>query len=226
MWPQSIWGHENCAAPTFMVYFLPWLRCRSWQIDVVAVMDSFPLWSIAERKGAKDDWLKREEGRGWWLGGCFRCLFSCFSEICVIAPVGWTLTVTHVHHSREVNSSEFQWPCWPRLFDFYGERGHQICNEIIKGYCHSAYPLPFSFFIVFSSRVNRWIIKLCGIIQFSSLWPSEDRTRFVFLAVGLFPRRCCKWQQNQTFMHFTLWTSRCCVVCLTQMQFDQIKHTH
>lgn len=116
----------------------------------------FPLWSIAERKGAKDDWLRRR-GVGGWGGGCFRCLFSCFSEICVIAPVGWTLTVSHVHHSREVNSSEFQWPCWPRLFGFYGERGPsnmQWDNKRLLPHCLSSLLLFLSFFFFQSQSLN------------------------------------------------------------------------
>lgn len=140
-------------------------------------------------------------------GLVFGCLFSCFSEIYIIAPVGSALTPGHVRHGLEVNSTEFQWSCWPCLFGFYGETGRQICNRILLGYCYSAYYLSLSLFLYFSSftlSISVWVIKLWGIIQFSSFGPPEDRMLFVFLAVGLFPLPSCKWVKHTCTLHHEL----------------------
>lgn len=102
------------------------------------------------------------------------CLVSCCSEN--VAPVGLTLTPGHLRHGLEVNSTEFQWCCWPRLFGFHGETGHQGCNQI--GYCYSAYPLSLSIFCPLTLSLNLslpvWVTKLWRIIPFSSFWLSED----------------------------------------------------
>lgn len=145
MWPQSVRGHENCAVQTSRVCFLLCLRYRGWQIDVVIVLYFSPVVYFGEKR--HQGWVVKE----CWTneGGrvVFGCLFSCFSEIYVIAPVGSTLTPGHVRHGLEVNSTEFQWSCLPCLFGFYGETGRHICNRMLLGYCYSAYSLSLFVFI-------------------------------------------------------------------------------
>ena len=68
--PKLPWDHENCTAQPFRVFFLPWLRYRGWQIDVVTDLCFSPVVCYGE-KSAKDEWLKSVRcwpggwGRGW-----------------------------------------------------------------------------------------------------------------------------------------------------------------
>lgn len=92
--------------------------------------------------------------------------FSSFSENYVIAPVGSMLTPGRLHHGLEVNSTEFQWSCWSCLFGFYGETGHQVCNQI--GYCYCPFSLSLSLFSLLTLTQSHSVIKLWRIIQLSS----------------------------------------------------------
>lgn len=180
-----------------------------------------------EKKASKDEWLRRvgltKEG-GW-------CLLSCFSKIYVIAPFGWILTPGHVHHGLEENSLEFQWSCWPCLLGFFGETKLQICNLIQLCYCNSASSpsIYFYFFRPFSQSLFLRVIKLWGIIQFSSFGLSEDWLLPVVLEPGLFPLFCRKSQESQesqTCMQLTLWISQLtpsAMPCANSLKQDQMR---
>lgn len=172
-----------------MVFFLPRLRYKGWQIDVVIDLCFSLVVCYGEKR--RQGWVVKEckmlngQRRGWRWDVCSVVSLKTFR----IALLGLTLKLGHLVTAWEwipQNSSG-------AAFRVCLETEHQGCNHI--GYCYSACSLSLSLFCPLT-------LSLSESLNYGELSHLAHLGHCKFRCCLLFWRRVCKWRRARKYLEF------------------------